>query len=105
MEWTGIMGFTKSGDPFVGPVQGSDLEGQFVSAGFSGHGMPRAFACAQVLAEMISSAMSGTKWSYPPWLPRHYLTPDSAVMVQKSESSVFRILWSIRYRRTKAFLT
>lgn len=41
---SGIMGFTQSGDPFVGPAPGDDLKGQFISAGFSGHGMPRAFA-------------------------------------------------------------
>jgi glycine/D-amino acid oxidase-like deaminating enzyme len=43
---SGILGFTESGDPFVGPVDGAP--GQFVVAGFSGHGMPRAFGwCAR----------------------------------------------------------
>lgn len=67
---TGIMGFTMSGDPLVshtsssrmapnykwpiiqvGPVidpSGNSprtrLAGQYISAGYSGHGMPRAFA-------------------------------------------------------------
>ncbi|KAJ7736538.1 FAD dependent oxidoreductase [Mycena maculata] len=53
-EWTGIMGFTRSGDPFVGPVvnqtaaDGGNFKGQYMSAGYSGHGMPRAFSCAGV---------------------------------------------------------
>ncbi|OCH86540.1 FAD dependent oxidoreductase [Obba rivulosa] len=81
MEWTGIMGFTKSGDPFVGPViDSSDPEsarahkGQYISAGYSGHGMPRAFACAEAVAQMILSDMEGKEWTPPEWLPRHYLT-------------------------------
>jgi hypothetical protein len=43
------MGFTKTGDPFVGPVldKAQDLsryEGQYICGGYTGHGMPRAFA-------------------------------------------------------------
>ena len=42
------MGYTRNRDPFVGPVVDStqsniDYAGQFVSAGYTGHGMPRAF--------------------------------------------------------------
>ncbi|KAG6875921.1 hypothetical protein C0993_006796, partial [Termitomyces sp. T159_Od127] len=51
MEWTGIMGYTKNGDPFVGPVidpaqpQGAEhYKGQYISAGYTGHGMPRGYA-------------------------------------------------------------
>jgi glycine/D-amino acid oxidase-like deaminating enzyme len=36
-EWTGIMGYTPDGRPFVGQVPGE--EGLFVSVGFVGHGM------------------------------------------------------------------
>ncbi len=36
------MGFTPNGAPIVGPVEG--LEGQYIAAGFTGHGMPRAYA-------------------------------------------------------------
>jgi hypothetical protein len=108
------MGYTKSGDPFVGPVQGDNLEGQFVAAGFSGHGMPRAFSwcvhalesrcaivvrthenlwgtfsvsSAQVVAEMISANMRGTEWSCPTWLPRHYLTTESAVAAREAKKT------------------
>ncbi|KAI0351289.1 FAD dependent oxidoreductase [Trametes cingulata] len=50
MEWTGIMGFTKTGDPFVGPVldpadpASGVHEGQYIAAGYTGHGMPRAYS-------------------------------------------------------------
>ncbi|KAI0297829.1 FAD dependent oxidoreductase [Multifurca ochricompacta] len=80
MEWTGIMGFTELGDPFVGPVLdkfefgGVPYEGQYIAAGFSGHGMPRAFGCADIVARMIASKITNQEWEFPAWLPLHYLT-------------------------------
>ncbi|KAH8077870.1 FAD dependent oxidoreductase [Cristinia sonorae] len=81
MEWTGIMGYTHSGDPFVGPVvdkgQRGDnpaYDGQFIAAGYAGHGMPRAFACAEAVVGMIVADIQGKMWSPPSWLPRGYLT-------------------------------
>ncbi|KAH7344205.1 FAD dependent oxidoreductase [Rhizoctonia solani] len=80
MEWTGIMGFTRSGDPMVGPVfvsPGNPLPNQYISAGYSGHGMPRAFACAEVVAQMIEAEMRGVDYfphGPPEWMPRHMLT-------------------------------
>ncbi|KAI0041825.1 FAD dependent oxidoreductase [Auriscalpium vulgare] len=87
MEWTGIWGVTESGDPFVGPVVESFgswnsplWPGQYIAAGYSGHGMPRAFACADVVARMITAQIAGTpdEWEVPAWLPRHYLTAGRA---------------------------
>lgn len=80
MEWTGIMGYTATGDPFVGPVfnfstgQKEDYEGQYIAAGYTGHGMPRAFACAEVVVQMIIAELTGTQWSRPTWFPKRYLT-------------------------------
>ncbi|ETW78513.1 hypothetical protein HETIRDRAFT_459844 [Heterobasidion irregulare TC 32-1] len=82
MEWTGIMGYTKTHDPFVGPLIDSDslntsaYQGQFISAGFSGHGMPRTFACAEAVAGMITAELSHSQWEVPDWLPKHYLTTN-----------------------------
>ncbi|KAJ6582121.1 FAD dependent oxidoreductase [Mycena capillaripes] len=79
-EWTGIMGFTKLRDPFVGPVvkksdsDGGEFEGQYISAGYSGHGMPRAFSCAAIVASMVASDISGTRWKIPEWFPEAFLT-------------------------------
>lgn len=47
-EWTGIMGYSRDGHPWVGPVPASlgGGEGLFVAAGYSGHGMPNAVLAA-----------------------------------------------------------
>ncbi|KAF7356167.1 FAD dependent oxidoreductase [Mycena venus] len=80
MEWTGIMAFTKLKDPFVGPVvDKSDpdrekFKGQYISAGYSGHGMPRAFSCAAVVASLVASDISGKPWELPDWFPLAFLT-------------------------------
>ncbi|THU94716.1 FAD dependent oxidoreductase [Dendrothele bispora CBS 962.96] len=80
MEWTGIMGFTKMKDPFVGPVLENSLgtsdkfKGQYVSVGYSGHGMPRAFSCALIVSSMIIAEMFEETWEAPAWLPERYLT-------------------------------
>ncbi|CEL51577.1 hypothetical protein RSOLAG1IB_00112 [Rhizoctonia solani AG-1 IB] len=77
MEWTGIMGFTRSKDPMVGQVYtdtNDPLVGQYIAAGYSGHGMPRAFACAEVVAQMIYADILGNEWAPPDWFPRHLLT-------------------------------
>ncbi|KAF8141326.1 FAD dependent oxidoreductase [Boletus edulis] len=94
MEWTGIMGYTAIKDPFVGPIdkfpaiQGTDITrytGQFIAAGHSGHGMPRAFGCAEVVVQMIVAELTGTVWIQPEWLPTRYLTGkerDSELMIR-----------------------
>lgn len=81
MEWTGIIGYTKTSDPFVGPVLKSGaiagaaaatkpsdiLPGQYVAAGYSGHGMTRAYSCAEILADMIVADRAGVLWVPPAW--------------------------------------
>ncbi|KAJ3517283.1 hypothetical protein NLJ89_g596 [Agrocybe chaxingu] len=84
MQWTGIMGYTSTTEPFVGPVQPlgrrsrlpaeNPYEGQYIAAGFSGHGMPRTFSCAEAVAGMIAAKIRGEEWTTPDWLPRRYLT-------------------------------
>ncbi|KAI4610522.1 uncharacterized protein J4E87_010776 [Alternaria ethzedia] len=49
--WTGIMGYSNDGFPYVGPVCGKP--GQYMCAGFSGHGMPQIFFCAKAIASMV----------------------------------------------------
>ncbi|KNE99769.1 hypothetical protein PSTG_07056 [Puccinia striiformis f. sp. tritici PST-78] len=75
-EWSGIMGFTKDHDPIVGQLieNGTKIDGQFISAGYSGHGMSRAPGCAEVVASMIFAELMGKKWTMPDWFPTHYLT-------------------------------
>ncbi|KAF8514475.1 FAD dependent oxidoreductase-domain-containing protein [Gautieria morchelliformis] len=81
MEWTGIMGYTQSGDPLVGPVldpvDSVDFEGQYIAAGYSGHGMPRAFGCAEALVQIIISDLKNETWKIPDWFPYHFLTTSN----------------------------
>ncbi|KAK3292463.1 FAD dependent oxidoreductase [Chaetomium fimeti] len=50
-EWTGIMGFSPDGFPFVGEVPGES--GLWTSCGFQGHGMVLCWECARALVEMM----------------------------------------------------
>ncbi|KAJ7213163.1 FAD dependent oxidoreductase [Mycena pura] len=54
--WSGIMGYTSEGYPYVGEVH--DKPGAFVCAGHHGHGMARIMTCAKGLA----SLMQGNSW-------------------------------------------
>jgi glycine/D-amino acid oxidase-like deaminating enzyme len=50
-RWAGIMGFTESGLPLVGPVDGR--RNVYLCAGFNGHGMGFAFMSAMKLIESL----------------------------------------------------
>ncbi|KAH7128930.1 FAD dependent oxidoreductase [Dactylonectria macrodidyma] len=55
--WTGIVGETPDAVPFIGPIDG--LDGQWICAGFNGHGMARIFQCAPGLVKLIT----GSSWT------------------------------------------
>lgn len=48
-EWTGILGYSKDGSPWIGKLQ----DGLWLCVGYSGHGMPQAALCAVRVATMI----------------------------------------------------
>jgi glycine/D-amino acid oxidase-like deaminating enzyme len=50
-RWAGIMGFTETGLPLVGPVDG--MKNVYTCAGFNGHGMGFAFMSAKQLVERL----------------------------------------------------
>ena len=50
-RWAGTMGFTETGLPFAGPLEG--MRNVFLCAGFTGHGMGFAFVTAKKVAESI----------------------------------------------------
>jgi glycine/D-amino acid oxidase-like deaminating enzyme len=50
-RWAGIMGFTESGLPLGGPLEG--MPNVYICAGFTGHGMAFAFMTAKKVAEMV----------------------------------------------------
>ncbi|KAI1780358.1 FAD dependent oxidoreductase [Hypoxylon cercidicola] len=49
--WTGIIGMTTDSVPLVGKIE--SLPGQWICAGFNGHGMARIFTCAPGVAKLI----------------------------------------------------
>ncbi|KAJ5591449.1 FAD dependent oxidoreductase, partial [Penicillium hispanicum] len=50
--WTGILAMTADRVPLVGHIEG--LEGQWICAGFNGHGMAKVFTCAPGLVKLIN---------------------------------------------------
>ncbi|CAM1500801.1 Fc.00g099630.m01.CDS01 [Cosmosporella sp. VM-42] len=55
-EWTGIMGYSRDGYPYIGQVPeslGGGAGGLWISAGYSGHGMPLGARCGIAVAEEI----------------------------------------------------
>jgi glycine/D-amino acid oxidase-like deaminating enzyme len=62
-EWTGIMGYSPDGFPFIGEVPGEkDL---WIGASFQGHGMVLCFMCAKALVAMIG----GEEEKIRSWFP------------------------------------
>ena len=57
-EWSGIMGYSRDGHPWVGEVSevlGKQKgEGLWVCAGYTGHGMPNTWLCGKAVAGLIS---------------------------------------------------
>lgn len=56
--WTGTMGFSRDGLPWIGEVPGK--QGQYIAAGFTGHGFGLAWRCTACLAEeMVHGRLHG----------------------------------------------
>ncbi|KAJ7613167.1 FAD dependent oxidoreductase [Roridomyces roridus] len=55
--WSGIMGYTTEGVPYVGELH--DKPGAFICAGHQGHGMARIMTCAKGVAQIIQ----GESWA------------------------------------------
>ncbi|POS75665.1 FAD dependent oxidoreductase [Diaporthe helianthi] len=51
MVWTGIMGWTSDSMPYIGHVPGK--KGQYIAAGFNGHGMPLIHLATRALSEIV----------------------------------------------------
>ncbi|EHK47311.1 hypothetical protein TRIATDRAFT_154515 [Trichoderma atroviride IMI 206040] len=70
-EWSGIMGFSRDGWPWVGPVPDSagGGEGLWLCAGYSGSGMPNAALCAKAVVDMMIPGHEDGEMG----LPREYL--------------------------------
>lgn len=68
-EWTGIMGYSPDGMPFVGEVPGS--EGLWASCSFQGHGMVLCWMCARAMVRMMrgDADLDG-------WFPREFVISE-----------------------------
>lgn len=74
-EWTGIMGYSRDGHPWVGGVPsrlGGD-DGLWISAAYTGHGMPVAARCGVAVAEMVLGREGGVE------LPGEYVVTEDRV--------------------------
>ncbi|KIW24208.1 uncharacterized protein PV07_09936 [Cladophialophora immunda] len=72
--WTGIMGYSSDLMPWVGEVPGKP--GIFVSAGFTGHGMPRILGCSVAVASLVrgdAKHLSQTGLPAPYWITKDRL--------------------------------
>ncbi|KAI9494563.1 FAD dependent oxidoreductase [Zychaea mexicana] len=73
-EWAGVMGFTKDRMPLLGSVEhitgSSKNKGQYVAAGFTGHGMPRTFLCGRAIAQLLTG-QDLDDWFPPEFLVEH----------------------------------
>lgn len=69
--WSGIMGFTADGMPLVGNVPasltGRPGRGEWISAGFNGHGMDKCWLSGEAVARMVLGE------THIPQFPRAYL--------------------------------
>ncbi|KAF2660961.1 FAD dependent oxidoreductase-like protein [Lophiostoma macrostomum CBS 122681] len=72
-EWTGIMGATADGRPLVGRVPGT--KGNWISAGFNGHGMVLCLKSANALVQ----AISGKSSEEIPWFPHSFWINEDRV--------------------------
>ncbi|KAF7310080.1 DAO domain-containing protein [Mycena indigotica] len=80
MEWTGIMGYTPLDVPLVGRVPSRKHRAQYMSAGYAGHGMPRAYGCAEAVIGMMLADMREIVWIAPKWFPKSFLTRTGGVL-------------------------
>ena len=65
--WTGVMGYSADGFPFVGQVPGE--RGLYIAASFQGLGMVLCFHSAKALAEMVKN---GDEKALDEWLPKPF---------------------------------
>jgi glycine/D-amino acid oxidase-like deaminating enzyme len=65
-EWSGIMGYSADGFPFVGEVPRE--RGLWITASFQGHGMVLCFLCARALVVMMGS-QEGEDRGLEKWFP------------------------------------
>ncbi|KJY01925.1 fad dependent oxidoreductase superfamily like protein [Zymoseptoria brevis] len=76
--WTGIMGYSSDGFPHVGEVP--HKPGQYICAGFTGHGMPQIFLSAKAVATMVLGNLPTEKAD----VPRLYKTTSARLASKRN---------------------
>lgn len=82
--WTGILGYSVDGVPFVGEVPGKKNE--YILAGFHGHGMPRVFLSAKAIAQMVLKGVDVSETGIPKpfWLTKKRLDAAKNTILQET---------------------
>ncbi|KAJ9622183.1 hypothetical protein H2204_011615 [Knufia peltigerae] len=73
--WSGIMGWSSDSMPFVGKLPGKP--GIFITAGFTGHGMPRILGCSKALVELVQSDGETIDMNTKNGIPTPYLLTEA----------------------------
>ncbi|KAI1744646.1 FAD dependent oxidoreductase [Xylaria scruposa] len=93
-EWTGIMGYSSDGCPWIGRVPDTLLSNEhtvwgqsmnrassgalWMCGGYTGHGMPVAARCGVAVAQMILGRLDGVQ------VPRQWMATDERVQAARS---------------------
>lgn len=89
-EWSGIMGFSRDGWPWVGPVPeaAGGGDGLWLCAGYSGGGMPNAALCAKAVVDMMipDHGEGGEGASQVDLPPEYLLTEDRLEKARECET-------------------
>jgi glycine/D-amino acid oxidase-like deaminating enzyme len=84
--WSGIMAFTSDGCPIVdqlpSSISGREGEGEWIAAGYNGHGMDKAWLCGEGIARMALGEKS------VPGLPQIYLLGEERLGRLTADGSV-----------------
>lgn len=84
MEWTGIMGYSRDGFPWVGQVPrilGGGC-GLWVCGGYTGHGMPVAARCGKGVVEMMMGASAGIE------IPQQFIITEKRIRIARTLDTV-----------------
>ena len=68
------MGYSRDEHPWVGPIPGK--RNLFMSAGYTGHGMPNTWLCGKAVAMMVDNGHSRQN---PSILPARYLVTEERI--------------------------
>ncbi|KIX06256.1 uncharacterized protein Z518_04231 [Rhinocladiella mackenziei CBS 650.93] len=70
--WTGVMGYSSDLMPWVGEIPGKPRV--YITAGFTGHGMPRILGCSAAVASLVRGDVRSL--SETPIPPPYWMTQD-----------------------------